>query len=193
MSVAGLVLAAGAGTRFGRPKALVEYRGATLLDRAVTILREGGCETVYGVLGISAYAARARSATAFTPVYNPRWHTGMGSSLRAGLAALDREHEGVVVLLVDQPGISPVSVRRVREAHALGALVAMAVYNGRRGHPVCFDRGLWPEIAEAAHDDVGAREFLRAHPDLITEVACDGLGDPRDIDTPADLARLRRR
>lgn len=192
MSVAGLVLAAGAGTRFGGPKALARLDGRTLLDHAVTILRDGGCDPVYAVVGAAAEAVRGAATSGFVAVVNPDWAEGLASSLQAGLAALDPRSRAVVVSLVDQPGIVPAAVERVRRAHAAGARVAIAVYNGRRGHPVCFDRALWPGIATSAHGDSGARDFLRANPRLVTEVTCDGLGDPRDIDTAADLERWRR-
>jgi CTP:molybdopterin cytidylyltransferase MocA len=91
-----------------------------------------------------------------------------------------------VVTLVDTPGIRVAAVRAVAERVREGAPVAIATYNGRRGHPVAFDRGVWPAVAEQAEGDQGARGFLRTHPELVIEVASEG--DPGDIDTPADLA-----
>lgn len=184
MSVAGLVLAAGAGTRLGTPKALVDLGGRSLLDRAVATLREGGCDPVLAVLppGLPV-------PTGVDAVPNPAWRTGMGSSLRLGLSRLTSD--AVVVLLVDTPLVGPGAVRRLASAHAAGAGVAVATYAGRRGHPVLLAREHWEEVARLAVGDGGARAFLAAHPSLVTEVACDGTGDPADVDTPEDLARVR--
>ena len=186
---AGLVLAAGEGRRLGRPKVLVEVGGQPLLQRAVATLAEGGCAPVVAVvppgLPVSAGAADV--------VPNPAWRSGMGSSLRVGLAALtaDPAPRAAVVLLVDTPLVGPGAVRRLAEAHAGGAAVAIATYGGRRGHPVLLGREHWAEVARLAAGDAGARAFLRSRPELVVEVACDGTGDPMDIDTPEDLRRAR--
>ncbi len=181
--IAGLLLAAGRGERLGTPKALVEYAGERLLDRGVRLLAEGGCRPVVVVLG--AADADVRGAVV---VRNPGWASGMGSSLRAGLAALPDEAEAVVIALVDQPLIRPGAVRALIEARAG---LAVATYGGRRRNPVLIAREHFAGVAERAVGDVGARAFIQAHPELVTEVPCDGHGDPADIDTPQDLAALR--
>jgi CTP:molybdopterin cytidylyltransferase MocA len=183
--VAGLLLAAGSGSRLGRPKALVEVAGRRLVDRGVALLRDGGCQPVVVVLG----AAETHVPDA-TVVTNPDWATGMGSSLRAGLAAQPNDVSAVVIALVDQPRVGAEAVRRLVAALAGGAVAAVATYGGHRGNPVALARSVWPEAARLAVGDVGARPFLAAHPDLVTQVPCDGTGQPDDIDTPADLARL---
>ncbi|MBN6057901.1 nucleotidyltransferase family protein [Nonomuraea sp. RK-328] len=182
--VAGLLLAAGEGARLGTPKALVEHEGERLVDRGVRLLEEGGCHPVVVVVG--AATVQVRGAVV---VRNPGWRSGMGSSLRVGLAALPEQAEAVVVALVDQPFIRPDAVRALV---ASGARLAVATYGGRRRNPVLLSRGDFAEVARLAVGDVGARPFLKAHPELVTEVPCDGLGDPADIDTPADLGRLRQ-
>jgi CTP:molybdopterin cytidylyltransferase MocA len=176
--VSGIVLAAGAGTRLGQPKADLIVAGERLLDRAVRVLREGGCGEVVAVVrqGVAVRGA--------TVVVNREPDRGMGSSLRLGLGAASGERAAVV--LVDTPGLTSDAVRRVV---GVAAPVAVATYAGRRGHPVVIERPLWPEVAALAEGDEGARPFLRAHPELVTEVAC--VGDPSDIDTPRDLAAWR--
>ncbi len=187
MAVAGLVLAAGSGSRLGTPKALVELGGERLVDRAVRVLRDGGCDPLVVVSGAAPFTVEGA-----TVVPNPDWATGMGSSLRVGLGALAAtDAAAVVVSLVDQPDIGADVVRRVIDAFAAGASVATATYEGKRRNPVLFARPTWDEVARLAEGDAGARPFLAAHPDLITPVACDDLGSPADIDTPADLARAR--
>ncbi|MFC7733107.1 nucleotidyltransferase family protein [Actinomadura keratinilytica] len=185
---AGLLLAAGAGRRLGRPKALVEVAGERLADRGVRVLREGGCAPVLVVTG----AAPVEVAGAVA-VPNPDWRTGMGSSLRAGLAALPPDAPAVVVALVDQPRVGAAAVRRLVAAYRGGARVAVATYGGAPRNPVLIAREHFADAAAAAVGDRGARAFLRARPDLVTPVACDDVAAPDDIDTPADLAAFLRR
>ncbi len=178
--VAGIVLAAGAGRRFGAAKALVDFRGERLVDRAVRLLRDGGCRPVVVVAG----AAPLEVADAEV-VDNPHWSTGMGSSLRCGLAATG--NDAVVVIPVDMPWLGVESVRRVIAAYDDGATLVTATYDGARRHPVLLTQKDFAEVARLAVGDQGARPFLRAHADEVVEVACGDTGSPRDIDTAADL------
>jgi nicotine blue oxidoreductase len=182
--IVGLLLAAGSGSRLGQPKALVRMGDERFVDRAVRTLRDGGADPIVVVLG-----AALAEVPGVLVVENPDWATGMGSSLRVGLAALPTAADAVVVSLVDQPDIGPAVVARLVEAFAAGATVAVAAYGGKRGNPVLFARATWEEVAALAQGDVGARPFLAAHPELITAVRCDDIADPADIDTAADLAR----
>jgi CTP:molybdopterin cytidylyltransferase MocA len=181
--VAGLVLAAGGGRRFGRPKAVVELEGERLVDRAVRALAEGGCAPVVVVSG-----AVPLEVPGAIVVDNPKWQTGMGSSLRVGVGALPEDAVAVVLALVDTPWVGPGSVRRLIRAHGDGAGVAVATYGGVRGRPVLLGRSQWAAALASAHGDRGAREFLAARPDLVVEVPCDGTGDPRDVDRLEDLS-----
>ena len=187
--VAGVLLAAGEGSRLGRPKALVEIGGQRLADRGVAMLRAGGAGLVVLVTG-----AAAVDVPGTVVVHNPAWSTGMGSSLAAGLTAL-RALPGdgcsaAVIALADQPLVGPGSVRRLIAAHAGGAGIAVAAYGGRPRNPVLIACAYWDEVLAMAHGDAGARPFLRAHGDLITLVECGDTGRPDDIDTPGDLARV---
>lgn len=183
--VAGLLLAAGEGSRIGQPKALVQVGGVPLAQRGMTLLRDGGCAPVAVVLG----AAQVDTPGAIA-VHNPHWRSGMGSSLRAGLDALPDTAAAVVVALVDQPCILPEAVRRLVQAHEAGAAIAVASYDGRPRNPVLLSRVHWPAVASVAVGDVGARPFLRANPALVTHIECGDIADPADVDTPADLDRL---
>lgn len=182
------MLAAGGGQRYGGPKALVRFRGRLLVERAVDLLGAGGCDPVLVVLGAAADEVLATADLGgVTVVRNPDWASGMGSSLRAGLAALPADVPSVVVTLVDTPGLGPESVRRLA---ATGADAAVATYRGRRGHPVLLGRSVLAEVAAAATGDRGAGPWLAAHPERVRLVACDGTGDPRDVDVPDDLAAV---
>jgi nicotine blue oxidoreductase len=183
--VAGLVLAAGAGRRYGMPKALVRYEGRRLADRAVATLRGGGADPVVVVLGAAADRVRAVARLEGAMVVeNPDWDTGMGSSVRAGLAALaGTGAAAVVVVLVDQPGITAEAVCRVAAAARADALV-MAGYRRRRGHPVLLGRDHWAGVAALATGDTGARPYLHRHAGDVRVVPCGDVADDRDMDIP---------
>lgn len=182
---AGLLLAAGEGRRLGTPKALVEIGGVRLVDRGVRMLHEAGCTPTVVVTG-----AAPADVPGAVVVHNPRWRTGMGSSLRAGLSALAPDCPAVVIALVDQPRVTAAAVRRLREAYEVGARVAVATYDGRPRNPVLIAHEHFAAAADGASGDVGARAFLRARPDLVVPVPCDDVASPDDIDTPEDLRRL---
>ncbi len=185
--VSGLVLAAGAGRRFGGPKALARLDGVRLVDRAVATLTRGGCPEVLVVAGAAPLVVPGAGV-----VDNPSWESGMGSSLAAGLAHLAAgPASAVVVLLVDTPWVGDQAVTRLIAAHALGAVAAQATYGGTPGHPVLLGRALWDDVAGLAVGDQGARGWLRTHRDLVTAVACDGTGEDRDVDRPGDLLSPR--
>jgi CTP:molybdopterin cytidylyltransferase MocA len=191
-TVAGVLLAAGEGSRFGQPKALVEFGGQTLAERGVNLLRAGGADPILVVTG-----AAPVNLPATRSVYNPEWRTGMGSSLRAALQALSDtapdvgpEVGAVVVALADQPLIGPEAIARLIAAYRDGASVVVAAYDGRPRNPVLLAREHWPEVIATAAGDQGARAFLRTRPDVVTLVECGDTGRPDDIDTPADLARI---
>ena len=218
MRVAGILLAAGEGSRLGRPKALVELGGQTLAERGVALLRDGGADPVLVVTG--AVPVRVHGART---VHNPDWRTGMGTSLAAGLRALGAVAPGAadetagldgadgadgahgahgsavaasaagaaVIALADQPLVGPEAVRRLILANQNGASVAVAAYHGQPRNPVLIAREHWPAVLALATGDTGARPFLRAHPELVTLVECGDTGSPDDVDTPADLARVR--
>jgi CTP:molybdopterin cytidylyltransferase MocA len=198
--VAGILLAAGEGSRLGQPKALVEIAGQRLVDRGLRMLRGGGADPVVVVTG-----AAPVDVPGALVVQNPAWPTGMGSSLTAGLSALRAlppdECSAAVIALADQPLVSPACVKRLIASHRGGAnlargpgsaSIAVATYGGRPRNPVLIAREHWAEVLTMAHGDAGARPFLRAHPDLITLVECGDIGRPDDIDTPEDLVRVAK-
>jgi nicotine blue oxidoreductase len=188
--VTGVLLAAGQGSRFGGPKALIELGGRTLAQRGVDLLRAGGADPVLVVTG-----AAPVSIAGTRTVHNPDFRTGMGSSLRAALRYLQAdpaapEAQAVVVTLADQPLVGVEAVARLIAAFKEGATVAVATYDGKPRNPVLLARERWAEVAELATGDSGARAFLRARPELVTFIECGDVGRADDIDTPEDLARI---
>ena len=182
---AGVLLAAGEGSRLGTPKAVVELGGRRLVDRGVQLLRDGGAAPVLVVTG-----AVPVTVPGVLTVHNPDWPTGMGSSLAAGLRALPGDCAAAVIALVDQPLIGAEAVRRLIAAYRAGAEVVVATYDGEPRNPVLLARRHWAGVLDVAVGDAGARPYLRAHPDLVTRVECADTGRPDDVDTPGDLARL---
>jgi CTP:molybdopterin cytidylyltransferase MocA len=180
VGASGIVLAAGSGSRLGQPKADLVLGGTRLLDRAIAALRAGGCAEVIAVV---RPGTRADDANV---VQNPEPERGLGSSLRIGLGTATGDV--AVIMLVDTPGVGAAAVRQLLAA---AAPVAVATYDGRRGHPVAIARAYWPQVAALADGDHGARQFLAANPDLVIEVPC--VGDPVDLDTPADVIAWQAR
>lgn len=179
--VVGIVLAAGSGSRMGRPKAELTVDGVRLLDRAVTAARAGGCERVIAVV------REGTSVPKVQVVANPEPERGMRSSLALGVTAAASDGPppaALAVLLVDTPGIGPEAVRAVVSRWRPGR-ICVGTYAGRRAHPIVMAPQLWQEALCLAGPDEGARRYLREHPELVDEVAAPG--DPADLDTPADL------
>ena len=188
MRVDGILLAAGAGTRRGKPKALVVGDdGTPWLHAALRSLQDGGCNRVTVVLG--AAAKEAGLLLAHTPSGRSRlvvaedWAEGMGASLRAGLADADHDADAVVVALVDLPHVTAEVVRRVVTAATGPAGLARAAYDGVPGHPVLLGREHWAGVRETATGDKGARDYLAAREVVLVE--CGDLATGRDVDTPA--------
>jgi CTP:molybdopterin cytidylyltransferase MocA len=181
-AVVGLLLAAGAGTRMGRPKALVrDPDGTSWLLRSIGVLRDGGCGEVIVVIGADADMARELLLGKPVAVVEAvDWAEGMGASLRAGLRSLGGSlATAACVHLVDLPDVGPEAVARVRATAAPDAL-ARATYAGRPGHPVLLGRDHWAAVADSVHGDRGARAYLEAHG--VHDIDCSDLATGRDVD-----------
>ena len=191
MIVDGLLLAAGAGSRMGRPKALVVGDdGTPWLRAALGRLHDGGCRRVTVVLGAAAAEAAALlEGSDVHVVVAPDWAEGMSASLRTGLAALDTSADAALVTLVDLPDVTAAVMVRVLEAAAGDgrAALARAAYDGVPGHPVAIGRDHWAAVRTTARGDRGARDHLRATPHRLVE--CGDLATGRDLDTAEDLRR----
>ena len=191
--ISAILLAAGSGSRFGGGKLLAPYRGRPLIEAALANLAEAPVDETVVIVGDDAERLRAVCEPySVRTVENPDWQRGQSTSVRAGLRALGPEVRAAVFLLADQPLVGPGAVERLVVAFERGAEVAVATYGGRRRNPVLFSRAVWPLLLEELAGDEGARAVLRRHPDLVTEVPCDDVGDPADVDTAEDLRSLER-
>lgn len=182
MTTQGLLLAAGAGSRMGTPKALVADDGGSWLVRGVRVLDDGGCAGVTVVLGArSAEAVGLLDGLGVDVVIAADWEEGMSASLRAGLSALPDDVGAAVVMLVDLPDLTADVVRRVVSAGDGPDVLARATYDGRPGHPVLIGRDHWAGVVATATGDRGARDYLDTHDHLAVE--CGDLASGIDVDS----------
>jgi CTP:molybdopterin cytidylyltransferase MocA len=189
--VAAILLAAGAGSRFGGGKLLAPYRGRPMIEAALSNLTDAPVDETVVVVGADAERLHEVCGPhGVRVVENPDWAEGMSTSVRAGLRTLGPEARAAVVLLADQPLVGAGAVGRLVEGFEAGAEIAVATYDGEPRNPVLFSREVWPLLDAELSGDEGARPFLRRHPELVTRVPCDEVGDPADVDTAEDLRRL---
>jgi CTP:molybdopterin cytidylyltransferase MocA len=184
--VAGIVLAAGASSRMGRPKMLLPVGGGTLLAAVAQALLDSGLEKVVVVLGCEADQVNRSAGLPDDPrlrvAVNADWPSGMASSLRRGIDECG-EAAAALVALGDQAGITAERVRRIVSAWRPGVPLVVPVSRGRAGHPVLFDRALWDELRSLS-GDVGGREVVKRHLEDAVVVPAEPLAD---LDTEEDL------
>lgn len=179
-----LVLAAGAGRRFGAAKQLASLGGRPLLEH--TLAHAAAAPVARVVVALGADGAEIATEVRLhgaEPLISDGWREGMAAPLRDGIAALG-DFAAAVVLLGDQPLIGPAAVARVLAARRAGWDAVRATYGGRPGHPVLIERCLFAAIADLSGDS-GARELLAAT--RTRPVPCDDVANPLDVDSPADL------
>ena len=190
--VPAIVLAAGASSRMGSPKALLRIGGETFVRRILRVLREAGIQAAAVVSrpGQEALAREVADARFGRIVENSRADEGQLSSLLAGLDAIEGPGvDGALVTLVDVPGISTAVVSAMlARMRTSPALVIRAVHEGRHGHPVIFRRALFDRLRHA-DPAVGAKAVVRAVD--VEDVDVHEPGITQDVDTPADYERIR--
>jgi molybdenum cofactor cytidylyltransferase len=186
--IGGIVLAAGASSRFGGGKQLALLDGRPLLEHAVRAITSAPVGRVIVVLGAEAENVLAGvDLHGAEPLVCERWSEGQSASLACGLAEL-ADSEAVVVTLGDQPRVSTDAIRRVIAGRGGGAAAVRATYDGAPGHPVLLERQLFDRLRNVSGDH-GARNLLMSV--RTREIPCDDLGNGTDVDTPAELDALR--
>ncbi len=194
MRSSGIVLAAGSSSRMGRPKQLLEVDGRPMLEAVVAQANSSRIDEVLVVLGANAEEIRGQVQLGRARVLiNPHHQTGMASSLRAGLAALDGQVERAMVILGDQPDISARLIDELLDLqHESGLPAAALSFAGLLHPPVVLRRELWEEVM-SLEGDVGCRAVIRARPELVASLPVPDRKHPVDVDTPQDYERLVRR
>lgn len=200
---AGLILAAGASRRLGRPKQLLPYGGGVLLDAVLATARD--CGFGQTILALGAAAAEVQNTVdtgGCDVVVNPDFGEGCSSSIATGLAVLRPDTDAVVLLLGDQPGVRAATVRALlnalsaaRDPHGPERAggrpwpgIAVCRYDDGLGHPVAFSRGFLPALS-ALHGDKAVWKLLEQHADDVVELAVPG-PVPLDVDTEEDYRRI---
>ncbi|MBE7175821.1 MAG: nucleotidyltransferase family protein [Mucilaginibacter polytrichastri] len=191
MSTAAIILAAGGSSRMGKPKQLLVFDGKTLLKSACEAAHDSGCRPVLVITGKEHEALLPEIPAGSIIIHHENWASGIGSSISAGVAALQKIHSetgSVLILLSDQPYAESELLHKLIRAKNTGknGIIASA-YAGTMGAPAIFDRTYFAELTKLAGDE-GAKKILSRHSDDITAV--DFPGGVADIDTPEDYEAL---
>jgi molybdenum cofactor cytidylyltransferase len=187
--ISAVILAAGAGTRFGGTKQVVEVRGKPLVQHAVDAATEAGVDEIVVVLGHDADRVKARLELPSMGrwVVNHAHTSGMASSLAMGLGAVDPSSEAAVILMADQSGLTDQHVRALVDAFEARRSPIVRLRFRTGPGPALLGREIWPDVS-ALEGDEGARSLMESRPELVEDV--DMSGDaPVDVDTPEDLER----
>ena len=191
--VGAVILAAGASTRMGVPKQLLQFGGETMLRRAASVALKAGCRPVVVVTGANAAAARkALRGLDVREAENQQWESGISSSVRVGIEALvtvNPQAAAVVLMLCDQPFVTPEIIARIVAAHIeTGRSIVASRYGGTYGVPALFGKVHFAELA-TLEGAAGAKQVIQKHlPKVYLLPFPEG---EIDIDTPDDLARLQ--
>ncbi|HWT02558.1 MAG TPA: nucleotidyltransferase family protein [Pyrinomonadaceae bacterium] len=190
--VGAVVLAAGSSSRMGSPKQTLQFRGESLLRRAALAALNAGCRPVIVVTGAhSELSRRELDGLDVREVLNPLWETGMASSIRAGVEGLvsaDADTAAAVLLLCDQPHVTPDVISSLITAHrATGSAVIASQYGGSSGVPALFGRALFAELARL-EGTAGAKQVIKRHASEAHFLPFPS-GEV-DVDTPDDFSRL---
>jgi molybdenum cofactor cytidylyltransferase len=192
--ITALILAAGQSSRMGQHKMLLPLQGKPLLLHAVDHALAVEFDEVIVVVGHHANDVRATLAGhPVRIVENPEYQQGQSTSVRAGIAALDPAAKAVIVLLGDQPLITPAILKSLMQAwqHS-GKPIVVPFYGGQRGNPVLFARALFPELLQVTGDQ-GGREVLQRHAEEIEPVQIDDANAAQDLDTLQEYQALQER
>ncbi len=189
MRISAIVLAAGGSSRLGSPKQLISYRGEKLITRTIVNAAEAGVDEVVVVLGSNAEAIK-REVPVDPDVHvvmNAYWESGLASSLAVGLRNVDRQSDGVLVLVTDQPLVDALSLQDLVSRFDYRHRVIASRYGTTIGVPAVFGKEFFRELS-SIEGDRGAAHWLRKNIVRVTSVALDKA--ELDVDTPDDVKRL---
>jgi molybdenum cofactor cytidylyltransferase len=193
--ISAIVLAAGESRRMGECKQLLPWHGGTVLGNLLRTLLSSSLDEVILVLGHESERILEKISTRGIRVeFNPDYREGMSTSLRRGLMAMNQDAEAFLIVLADQPALTPEIIRRLIDAFRRaqpGKSIVAPSFQGRRGHPVLFGRKHLEELREAT-GEVGGREILARHPEDILLLEMDTDAVLIDLDTPEDYRRASR-
>ncbi len=184
--IAGILLAAGESTRMGQPKALLPWRGTTLLQSQLGELLSAGLSPLIVVLGHRADELRALLPPGVQAVVNERFAEGKSTSIVAGVRALPPDADAALIVAVDQPTDASI-LRRLMAAYQPGAIAVPSIHH-RRGHPTLFAAGLFPELLAITEEREGLREVMTRHEGDIQYVNVDSEIVRANLNSPADYA-----
>ena len=187
--VSAILTAAGESRRMGRPKPLLPWRGATLVERQIEALRDGGADEVVVVLGhradeVAEYVGR----DGVRAVVNAAYREGKTTSIKAGLRAAAADAGAIMLLAVDQPRTAGIVAAVIGAHRASGALITSPRYQGHGGHPLVFDAALRGELSRVSEGRQGIREVFMAHRGDVNEFAMDDAMVRVDMNTPEAYA-----
>jgi molybdenum cofactor cytidylyltransferase len=194
LTVSAIILAAGSSSRMGSPKQLLRLGSKTLLEHTLESVQASQVREIVVVLGAAADAIRTQVQPAdnLRVVVNDAFQTGMGGSLQRGLAEFDSQSSATLVVLADQPLVTPATLNRlIADYLQHKPQILIPLYRGFRGNPVLLDRSVFPEMA-ALNGDTGCRAIFGDHLENIRKVEVDDPGILLDADKPQDLDRLRQ-
>lgn len=187
--VTGLVLAAGGSKRLGQPKQLLPYQGTTLLDHTLATARACEFDQLICVIGGAADEIRAAvDLSGAEVVENDQFGEGCSSSIALALDAVDERTDVLVLLLGDQPGVTPATVRALLAGRG-DAPLALCGYDDGRGHPFAFARSMFGELSRL-HGDKGVWKLQDRLGDSVAEIRIEG-PIPLDVDTWEDYAAVQ--
>lgn len=189
--ISAILLAAGEARRFGAPKLLQDLHGKPVVQWSAELLRRAPIDEVIVVVPEDHDGVRKALIDVDVKfVVNSDAHLGVGTSIASGTQAIHPASDAVVVALADEPMVGPSSLRRVVDRYRAGDVaIVVPMYRGRRGHPVLFDRSVFPELCELTGEQ-GGRVVTDRVPSRVALLELE-VAEPIDIDTPRDLERLR--
>jgi molybdenum cofactor cytidylyltransferase len=181
--IAGILLAAGLSTRFGRQKLLEPYRGELLVRKIARCFLDAGLHPVVAVVSTEPAFGDALAGLALTMVVNAHPEDGISSSIAIGLRALPKTVDGALVGVADQPYLTAEAVEALVRAFLPGRIV-VPLFGDHRGNPPIFDRRFFAELLQL-RGDRGGQVVVNAHPNVVTEVSlAEEIG--ADVDRPED-------